>query len=674
MGGDLRSANATEEVVFTLYTSLGRSLRVAGAVIFKGWFKADSHLLGTIYFTLYEVKSGGERVVVAKVEGYGALSTRSNEYTFGTSGVDHEFSEGSTIQFSALFVPDRPGASPYLLWDTAKTPTQVIIPCVDHIGVLVTAYDGESLLKNFFSLESKYGSMNISFMANVTNPFGVQDLLGASLTVINPYGGLEAAYEPMGLKKIGAALITATYELNKTLRKGMYRAVVNVTDSAGNTFSSEETFWVTFFYSTAVRFLDNEGLALSNVNYTVVNINTGFGFSGKANETGYSIVVLPPSSVVGDYNATVLYGNWTFSTIFIVSEESEIVDVKVPLYKVEVRASFYFIPLPEATIRIVGENGFVFEGKTSRNGTCLFNRVPGGRYNIVAEYAGGLGKEDVDVEDRTNVSIQVRSLYLLIGIAAFIALVSASSVAFVVRKYRFLMGKHFSFINKLIEGGVPFTSTIMVTGPPASGKSILLGNLANQSLEKGRKSLFIVNTDFPVKVRDQLMGIGVDVKDFEKEGMIRFVDCYSGVAGQKTVERHFVDSPNDVTRLGIEISVCLEEMEKDTDVYYDSLSTVITSLKPEQVVSFVHATGAKVKGFGGRFCFTVGSEAQPEVLARIDETADCVFELRLRESDHQQIKMLRVKKMRGESHSPRWVAFEVKKKKGIVFLPRLGVS
>jgi KaiC/GvpD/RAD55 family RecA-like ATPase len=665
--GDVYSANASEEVLFTLYPSLGRSLKVSGTVIFKGWLKANYPSTGRLLFTLYEVNATGGKVAVARVEGNVGLTTKVAEYTFGQSGVEHTFADGSTIQFGALFIPDRAEVTGILVWNTAENPTQVILPCLDHVSVRVSAYNGGSPLKNFFSLNATIGLMNVSFIANVTSPFGVQDLRGASLTLLNATGGLETSYTAMKLKKVGAAMYTATYELNKTLKEGVYRASVNVSDQSGNIFWSEDTYWVTTFYPITLRFLDDEKAPIAWANYTVANLGTGLSFSGQANASGLAGLLLPPSNIVGSYNVSVRCWNRTLSHPFEVSEGGGVLDVQFPLYRVEVKALLYFLPLPNASVKLQGEGGVVFQGRTGWNGTYVFHRVPGGRYRATVAFAGGVGSADLEVKGRMRVAVRVESLYLSIAFAGLLSLAVASFAVILVRKRRMFVEKPFTYIDKLVDGGLPYEATVMVTGPPASGKSVLINGLVQQSLKNGRKCVYITNIDFPSKVRDQLAGLGLDVEEYEKKGSLCFVDCYSGVAGREFLERHHVDSPNDVTRLGVEISACLEELGKETDVYYDSLSTVVTALKPDQVVSFVHATGAKVKGVGGRFCFTVGSDIQPTILSRIDETVDCVLELRMEETEKERVRMMRVKKVRGRGHSARWVVFEVRKK-GVVFL------
>ncbi|MEM2964575.1 MAG: ATPase domain-containing protein [Candidatus Bathyarchaeia archaeon] len=665
--GDLCSANASQEVLFTLYPSLGRSLKVSGTVLFKGWLKADYSTTGRLLFTLYEVNATGGRNVVARVEGYVGLTATPGEYTFGLSGLEHTFTEGSTIQFGALFIPDRAKVTGFLVWNTAESQTQVVLPCLSHVGVHISAYNGGGLLKNFLSLNATLGSMNVSFIANVTNPFGVQDLKGASITLLNATGGLEASYTAMKLKKIGAAMYTATYEFNKTLKEGVYRASVNVSDQSGNVFWSEDTYWVTPFYSIILRFLDDERVPLAGANYTVINLGTGLSFSGQANASGLARFLLPPSNIVGGYNVSVAYWNRTLNQSFEVSKGGGVLDVRLPLYRVEVKALLYFLPLPNASVKLQSEGGVVFQGRTGWNGTYVFHRVPAGRYRAVAMFAGGAGSTELEVKGEARTVVRVESLYLSVALAGLLTIAAATFAMILIRKRRMFVEKPFTYIDKLVDGGLPYEATVMVTGPPASGKSILLNGLVQQSLKNGRKCLYITNIDFPSKVRDQLTNLGIDVKEYEKKGSLCFVDCYSGVAGQESPERHHVDSPHDVTRLGVEISSCLEEMGKETDVYYDSLSTVVTALKPDQVVSFIHATGAKIKGVGGRFCFTIGSDIQPTILSRVDETVDCVLELRMEETEKERVRTMRIKKVRGRGHSARWVLFDVGKK-GIIFL------
>jgi len=184
-----------------------------------------------------------------------------------------------------------------------------------------------------------------------------------------------------------------------------------------------------------------------------------------------------------------------------------------------------------------------------------------------------------------------------------------------------------------------------------------------------RSCVFITNTDFPSKIRKNMIDLGMAGGSQKNLVQLVFIDSYSGAAGQPSTEKHFVSSPTDLTTLGVKISICLESLGSDTDVFLDSLAPLFTMLKPDFIVTFVHSIGAKVKGANGRFYFTVGAGVEEEVLAKLEGTSDGVIEIETYEVSGVQRRRLRVKKMRGR-YVDKWVPFSVEPGRGLVFYAR----
>jgi KaiC/GvpD/RAD55 family RecA-like ATPase len=90
-------------------------------------------------------------------------------------------------------------------------------------------------------------------------------------------------------------------------------------------------------------------------------------------------------------------------------------------------------------------------------------------------------------------------------------------------------------------------------------------------------------------------------------------------------------------------------------------------LKTDYILSFTHAAIAKVKGYNGRFYFTVGTSVEKEILMKLEETSDCVIEMQVYEEGGVQKRRLRVKKVRGRKHIERWIPFSIEPGRGIVF-------
>ena len=224
----------------------------------------------------------------------------------------------------------------------------------------------------------------------------------------------------------------------------------------------------------------------------------------------------------------------------------------------------------------------------------------------------------------------------------------------------------FNYFNTLVKGGIPKSNAIMIYGAPGSGKTILLEHFVYDSLKKRRPCVFITNLDFPSRVRDRMKELGLKVKNSFLSKNLKFIDCYSETAGQKSTEEYSISSLGDLTTLGVKLSSCLNELGKNTDVFMDSLNPLFTLLKSDDILNFIHSTSAKVKGINGRFFFTVSTGIEEEIRSKLESTSDGVIELQIYESEEKYNRRFRIKKLRKE-HFDEWIDFSIEDKKGIIF-------
>ena len=249
-----------------------------------------------------------------------------------------------------------------------------------------------------------------------------------------------------------------------------------------------------------------------------------------------------------------------------------------------------------------------------------------------------------------------------------IAVIALASVVLVRRKRGKLYPASFAHFQELTCGGLPEACFAVIAGNSGSGKTVLLNTLAAGHLESGN-SIYITNTEYPDKIRDDMRKLGVGkvekVNDFKR---LIFIDAYSAVGGSSSKEEFSVTSHTDLTNLGLSISKCLESAGIGTDVYMDSLNPLITVLKIDYLINFLQTIAARIKANKGRLNITVGSGIEERDLAKLEEFADCVIETQLQEVRGTQRRRLRIKKVRGKPYSDRWTRFRVKEGKGIIFL------
>jgi KaiC/GvpD/RAD55 family RecA-like ATPase len=179
--------------------------------------------------------------------------------------------------------------------------------------------------------------------------------------------------------------------------------------------------------------------------------------------------------------------------------------------------------------------------------------------------------------------------------------------------------------------------------------------------------VYLTNSDFPWKIREHMVSLGIP-EELAKAGRLVFIDSYSAISGTSTTERFYVSSHTDLTGLGLMITKSLEELGSGVDVYVDSTTPLLSSLRTSYVMDFLQSVAGKVKANGGKLCVAVGTVIDKADLARFEEAGDCVIETQAQESKGGQTRRLRIKKLRGKPHIDKWVSFQIESGKGIVFL------
>ena len=110
----------------------------------------------------------------------------------------------------------------------------------------------------------------------------------------------------------------------------------------------------------------------------------------------------------------------------------------------------------------------------------------------------------------------------------------------------------------MTHGGLPEACFVVIAGNSGSGKTVLLNCLATEHLTSG-SSVYITNTEYPDKVRDSMMRLGVgNASDVKDPTHLMFIDAYSAVGGGSSMEEFSVNSHTDLTNLGLSISKCLQ--------------------------------------------------------------------------------------------------------------------
>jgi KaiC/GvpD/RAD55 family RecA-like ATPase len=226
---------------------------------------------------------------------------------------------------------------------------------------------------------------------------------------------------------------------------------------------------------------------------------------------------------------------------------------------------------------------------------------------------------------------------------------------------------NFEYFNEITNGGIPDSFSVLVTGGPGSGKSVLCQELVHTFLTQKKSCLYVTYDCFPDEVRDNLRKFHNDLSTHEAEKRLLFIDCFSATSKNKDRD-YYLGQSLSLADLGIVLSEATNDLGSSSKVVLDSINPLITHVEPLKVIEFLQDRGARIKGVNGTFIFTMGKATiEPSLTNRLEETVDCIIELDEGTNKGKTVRTLRVKKMRGKKTSDKWVQFEIDPAKGIVF-------
>ena len=98
-------------------------------------------------------------------------------------------------------------------------------------------------------------------------------------------------------------------------------------------------------------------------------------------------------------------------------------------------------------------------------------------------------------------------------------------------------------LDEILGGGFPINSTILVTGGPGSGKTILALQFLLHGINNGENGVFISMDERPDDLRKEALKFGWDLTKYEDEGRLVIVDVSYPRSGLPSKEKYQIDMP-----------------------------------------------------------------------------------------------------------------------------------
>jgi circadian clock protein KaiC len=210
-------------------------------------------------------------------------------------------------------------------------------------------------------------------------------------------------------------------------------------------------------------------------------------------------------------------------------------------------------------------------------------------------------------------------------------------------------------LDTLLTGGVPRSSTVLVTGGPGTGKTTLARQFLINGLKNGDKAIYVVTAEPMENAKLQIEEMGCPPGKCEK---IEFVDAYSWRLPKKANGEYVLNSISELNELNRLVKLLMERLDHGSSnrVVIDSLSDVLLNTEAESVYRFLQLFISQVRARQSTAMVVVeGGLHTAEQVSTLEYLCDGVVELHTQENKRQ----LRIKKMLMTRHPLKWMDFEI---------------
>jgi KaiC/GvpD/RAD55 family RecA-like ATPase len=155
-------------------------------------------------------------------------------------------------------------------------------------------------------------------------------------------------------------------------------------------------------------------------------------------------------------------------------------------------------------------------------------------------------------------------------------------------------------LDDLLEGGLPEGSATLFAGAPVLGKELVARLFILHGLRHGRPAIVVLGSRTAGEARAELTQLDPRFPDYERVGLVRFIDLYTRYAGVATEARstELLEGPGDLDGLLTTLARHLGAMagkRGGPSLVVDSVSTLAAFQEPARVFRALHQAAGKAR-------------------------------------------------------------------------------
>jgi KaiC/GvpD/RAD55 family RecA-like ATPase len=207
-----------------------------------------------------------------------------------------------------------------------------------------------------------------------------------------------------------------------------------------------------------------------------------------------------------------------------------------------------------------------------------------------------------------------------------------------------------------LDGTFPMGTSILLRGPPGSGKTEFLLDLANRWLLNREKVLYVAVSTSGEEILSRLTAR----TDREMlAGRLVIIDCYRNNpsdSGDRLVVN--INGLSHLESITLAISTAVDGLGSPVRIIFDGLSTLFLHNAPQTMAKFFQVLSTRSKGeFGFILSSVVEGMHESVTMNTLMSLADGVIELEVNSS---MARFIRVRYLKGRESNPIWYRYSLR--------------